>query len=245
MIDLSNQILENRIYVNDIEFNRYYHKELPTRYFASKCGKIYSDIQNKILKPSTTVRGYYKVGIFIGSKKAQPVTVHKIVATVYCKSSYVNGYDVDHIDGNKLNNCAKNLEWVTRSINIKRAFKMNLKRAIRGDDHPITIYRDEQIHQLCKYLQDGMNIVDASFAVGIPKSYVYGMLNRHVPSRKHIFEQYIIPGTAYKTRPMPLTKDIKDRIHELLLIGYTPKEIKNELGITNRNQLYNIIYKKK
>ena len=37
-----NEILEDSIYLDDVEFLRYYHKGKPTRYFAYRDGRIYS-----------------------------------------------------------------------------------------------------------------------------------------------------------------------------------------------------------
>lgn len=70
--------------INDKIFKRYYHHDhIKTRYFVSKDGDIYSGISDKILQPNKTVKGYHKVGVYINNKN-KPVSVHKIVATVYC-----------------------------------------------------------------------------------------------------------------------------------------------------------------
>lgn len=50
-------------------------------------------------------------------------TVHRLVATAFCGTP---NEEVNHKDGNKRNNCADNLEWVTRLENIRHAHETGL-----------------------------------------------------------------------------------------------------------------------
>lgn len=53
------------------------------------------------------------------------VAVHRLVAICFCPNP--NGYlEVNHIDGNKLNNHASNLEWCTRLENVRHALRTGL-----------------------------------------------------------------------------------------------------------------------
>ncbi|MCO1396383.1 NUMOD4 motif-containing HNH endonuclease [Burkholderia cenocepacia] len=59
--------------------------------------------------------GYYKV------HARRAVLVHRLVAMAFC-SGYAIGLEVNHKNGNRLDNRADNLEWVTPSENIKHSY---------------------------------------------------------------------------------------------------------------------------
>ena len=70
--------------------------------------------KGKVLKPSI-VNGYYHVAL-LDHQKHKTAKVHRLVAMAFV-SGYFEGADVNHIDENKLNNRADNLEWCTRQHN--------------------------------------------------------------------------------------------------------------------------------
>ena len=51
--------------------------------------------------------------------------VARLVALTWC-DGYTDGLTVNHKDGNPVNNCSDNLEWVSLSDNIKHAFRAGL-----------------------------------------------------------------------------------------------------------------------
>ena len=97
-------------------------------YQVSNLGNIKSLHCNKerIMKP--TIRSnnyqYYFVGL-LKNRKRKFFAIHRLVAQAFVSNP--NNYSqVDHLDGNKLNNNANNLEWVTPKENTNRAWKKGL-----------------------------------------------------------------------------------------------------------------------
>lgn len=84
----------------------------------------------KILKQSINGRGYYYV-LISTKNKYKNLLIHKEVAKAFIDNK--NNYtDVNHKDGNKLNNNVENLEWCSRSYNITHAYKNGLKKGSMG-----------------------------------------------------------------------------------------------------------------
>lgn len=67
---------------------------------------------------------YASVTIFILGKRHY-LQVHRLVLETYSPIQNSELFQVDHVDGNGLNNFISNLQWVVGSENIKRSFKNN------------------------------------------------------------------------------------------------------------------------
>ena len=98
-------------------------------YSVDNCGNIYSMYKNKIKKlKHNLVAGYYRVRLFKnGIYKS--FLISRLVAHAFILNPE-NKPEVNHKDGNKLNNYYKNLEWVTRKENMQhRIKKLNITTA--------------------------------------------------------------------------------------------------------------------
>lgn len=83
---------------------------------------ISKTIQEKNLTPRKTPNGYLQICLCKnGAKKT--CSIHRLVAKTFIGESDLQ---VDHVDGKKQNNKLDNLEYVTNSENMQRAFKNNL-----------------------------------------------------------------------------------------------------------------------
>ena len=100
--------------------------EVGGNYEISNLGQVRNSKTLNLIQHNIRHTGYHYVTI--GSRvnnTRQCMSVHRLVAKYFCI-----GYNVDlvvnHIDGNKSNNIASNLEWVTQSENIRHAYKLGL-----------------------------------------------------------------------------------------------------------------------
>lgn len=63
------------------------------------------------------------------------IAVHRLVALTYLGQPQRPGMQVNHKDGNKLNNHWENLEWVTAKENIKHSYEVLGREALKGNKH--------------------------------------------------------------------------------------------------------------
>jgi hypothetical protein len=86
------------------------------------------------------------------------------VAYYFCKHGYStfeefinSGMTIDHDDDNKLNNYYKNLKFLTRIENLKKAWKNGLcaNSVRKGVNNSLAKHTEEEIIEVCKYLAEG------------------------------------------------------------------------------------------
>lgn len=87
------------------------------------------------LKPTQRKDGYVHVALSVGVKgKRYTPKIHRLVAESFLPK--IEGHnEVNHKNGIKHDNRVENLEWSTRSKNVKHAFATNL-RSHKGKNHP-------------------------------------------------------------------------------------------------------------
>ena len=96
---------------------------------ASNTGEIRLTPTGKVRVGSTTKRGYMRVIHYYGPNKTLPkcFAIHRLVAMAWVDNPL--GYkEVNHIDGNKTNNHPSNLEWCSRSHNIRHSYETGLRK---------------------------------------------------------------------------------------------------------------------
>lgn len=126
-------------------------------YRATSDGNIWSDISKSWMQQHLHYCGYVFVLLKVGHRKYRIRYVHRLVALAHIQNPD-NKPHVNHLDGDKLNNIALNLEWCTADENSKHAAKNGLIRQ--------KVLTEEQVHRICEMLESG-----------IPQSAVCKILN--------------------------------------------------------------------
>lgn len=70
-------------------------------------------------------------GYISGIINGRNIQFHRIIASIFCEREIGKDY-VNHIDGDKTNNDASNLEWCTRSENALHAYRTGLQTYVGG-----------------------------------------------------------------------------------------------------------------
>ena len=127
-------------------------------YSVSNHGNIRNNTTEYILKPFITERGYLQVNIAFSSRpKRITIDVHRLVARAFVENPYNKPY-VNHKDGNKLNNIAVNLEWVTPKENNDHAVSIGLIKS--GEDSYLAKLTEDDVLEIIELLKQGYRNID-------------------------------------------------------------------------------------
>ena len=102
------------------------------RYCVSNLGRI-SHFINGIRRPIIDGHGYYKTTFQVG-KRIKHFKIHVLVCREFI-GKRPNGLDINHKDAKKSNNSITNLEYTTRSENIKHSYNLGLQPDNSGENN--------------------------------------------------------------------------------------------------------------
>jgi len=214
-------ILSNKCKVRTIELNGIY-----TIYTISTDGIVMNKLTNREVPQFNCTSGRYKaVHLRINGKDYKRM-VHRLVAQAFIPNPE-NKPQVNHIDNNPKNNNVTNLEWVTCLENIHHMIKSG--NQVVGVNHKNAKYTEQQIHQVCKLLEDltyPLAYISKKTGVGIKTI-------KNIRSGKgwpHIAKNYNIDRSA---RPKgPSFSNESKKIMEFVRTGFTDADILRKLGLS-------------
>lgn len=142
-------------------------------YEVSNLGRVRSFKLKKngsLLKPRKVnmKKPYYMVNLLNDIGKYQLVRVHRLIALAFVpKREGMN--IVNHIDGNKLNNVATNLEWTNHKGNNKHAYESGLRKGPKKKFRKVAKVINNQVIEIYPSIAEASrknNISDTSIRRG-------------------------------------------------------------------------------
>lgn len=161
--------------MTEIIFNKTVFKFVPDfpKYAVSQSGEVLRVDKGKLLVPC--YRGPEKAKypcVTLGqSGILKNYKIHLLVAKLWLEPSKgVGEVQINHMDGDKNNPKASNLEWVTPSQNIRHAISSGLKQ--KSSELYNSKASEPQVHQVCQLLMDKLTVKDIASLVGVSKDIV-------------------------------------------------------------------------
>ena len=133
-------------------------------YDVSTYGRLRNSRTLKVVRLNIISNGYLGYCASFGSRhNKKTIRIHKAVSETFIFNDDVNKCEVNHKDGNKMNNHVSNLEWVTPSDNTKHAYRLGLRDHYNRPKKPVymidigsdkILCRFDSIREAAKFLGD-------------------------------------------------------------------------------------------
>lgn len=126
-------------------------------------------------KPDQIVSGEigshgYRVVAFYVHRKRHRFLVHRLIAKAFV-TGYAGGLTVNHINGDKTDNRAKNLEWVTLAENTRKQWETGLVN-LRADNNPNRKLNAAKVCAIRSRLADGEQLSSLALEFSVSTSTI-------------------------------------------------------------------------
>lgn len=105
--------------------------------------------------------------------------VHRLVAQAFLELDINSDMEVNHIDGNRYNNCVTNLEVITHQQNIDHSIRMGLKNDY-GEKSSNAKLTNQQAKEIREAWKQGMMQKDLAKKYGVSKQTICRIVNNKV-----------------------------------------------------------------
>ena len=155
-----------------------YVEDFEGRFMITDFGRLFSINGRckgiKELHPAIGEGRYYATNLRIHPRN-RTVRIHQLVGEHFVDNPD-NKPQLNHIDGNKLNNHYLNLEWVTSKENIQHAVRTGLMN-FKGENHHNSKYTEKQVIHVHVLRKKGLSHQSISNITGIGRRYIGDLLN--------------------------------------------------------------------
>lgn len=203
-------------------------KELDgTNYSVSSNGDIINNVTGRLLKLSKNRKGYLNFNMYVNGVGTTQ-KVHRIVAMLFCPG-YTPELHVNHKDGNKSNNTASNLEWVTALENTKHAKDTGL--ISKGEQVSSTMLSDADVEAIKLLFVKNVASTEIAAAFKVTASVIGAI-------RQKVTRTDVRPDLDWQIATQfqkKLTVEDVSRIRELFKEGFTNQEIAGKFDVSREN----------
>lgn len=118
--------------------------EVKDRYYISDSGDLFTEYGEKKMRDAVK-NGYVKNCLILKDGTSRSYFRHRLVMLCFSPKEDASVLQINHLDGNKLNNSLENLEWCTNQENRIHAVKMGLAARLVGEENPASRFTEEQV----------------------------------------------------------------------------------------------------
>ena len=165
-------------YKNEL-FKEFKHHEDAKKSFISSLGRVLNGATGLEQTLHNNGAGYlfFLQGTRLDTNRSIREYVHRAVAKCFIENPD-NLPQVNHINLDKSNNSVENLEWCSRSANIKHAHSSGAMKK-RTENGQITVLTEEQVIDLyTAVVRDGVGISVKAKEMGIPRTTASSIINK-------------------------------------------------------------------
>jgi hypothetical protein len=134
-------------------------------------------LKEKILSTQVNCHGYLKV-ILSKHNSQKTFRVHTLVCKAFLNNPE-NKRDINHINGNKTDNRLINLEYNTRSENMKHCFRIGLN-CHKGQNHNQSKLNEKDVLDIRSEKYKGFKIKDIAFIYGVKPCTISNIIAKRI-----------------------------------------------------------------
>lgn len=125
----------------------------PNYYEADSNGFIYVKSTQRRRKFSKNSCGYNLISLVLANGGQRYFLNHRVILQTFEPIEHPEKFQVNHKRGKENGDAYENLEWCTRSENMRHAYLNNRITIHRGEDNVMSIFSNRIIHKLCRIME--------------------------------------------------------------------------------------------
>ena len=152
------------------------YKNVKDLYKIDEYGNVWSKYKHNYLKPKINKDGYLVLSLRTNNNEKLNVSVATLVAYHYLKPPQdILDLTVDHIDNNRQNNYYKNLQWLERADNTRKATSVSQV----GSKNSMAKLNDIDVENICILLcENKLTYKEIGNIYNVSKSTINNIANR-------------------------------------------------------------------